>query len=302
MTADDGSLAARLIVQFEGWCQIRQPTDPDPCDEPRGASGYTFAFGDEPDLDRIIRLQPHDDVPVRSHGWPIGVTVKDAVRHAGNETSRIELLPGATVELLGAPKLENRNWTLTDAGFEPIVPFDLRIRSDALSIRRRAPLDVARPTRPLWKQPPAVLAAHAANGIELEPETVGKATGIWVSRQVAVERRAKLQKDLEAARSKTPPDEAELAILTGRIAELTIGIDDPSNRRVASRYFVERFGFDMLGEVEIVGDERGVLGGTLTRGSDAAGAWGIRFWMGAWDPDVLSAYFVGALDAPYAAS
>ena len=24
------------------------------------------------------------------------------------------------------------------------------------------------------------------------------------------------------------------------------------------------------------------------------------FWLGAWDPDLLSAYFVGALDAPYA--
>jgi hypothetical protein len=302
MSAADGSPPARLILQFEGWCQIRQATDPDPCDEPRGASGYTFAFGDEPDLDRIIRLQPSGDVPVRSHGWPIGVAVTDAVRHAGDETSRIEPLVGATVDLLGGPKLENRNWTLADAGFEPIVPFDLRIRSDALTIRRRAPLDVEHPTRPLWKQAPAVLAAHAANGMELEPETIGKATGVWDSRQVAVERRAQLQKDVEVARRKTPPDEAELAILTGRIAELTIGIDNPSDRRVAARYYVERFGFDMLGEVDTVGDEREVLGGTLTRGTDAAGAWGIRFWMGAWDPDVLSAYFVGALDAPYATS
>jgi hypothetical protein len=302
MTAADDSSAARLILQFEGWCQIRQATDPDPSDEPRGGSGYTFAFGDEPDLDRIVRLQPSDDVPVRSHGWPIGVTVTDAVRHAGSETSKIEPLLGATVELLGAPKLENRNWTLTDAGFEPIVPFDLQIHSDTLTIRRRAPLDIDHPTRPLWKHAPAVLSAHAANGMELEPETIGKATGIWDSRQVAVERRAELQKDFEAARRKTPPDDAELAILAGRIAELTIGIDDPSDRRVAARYFVERFGFGMLGESEIVGDERAVLGGTLTRGSDAAAAWGIRFWIGAWDPDVLSAYFVGALDAPYAAS
>jgi hypothetical protein len=302
MTGADGSPAARLILQFEGWCQIRQPTDPDPYDEPRGASGYTFAFGDEPDLDRIIRLQPSDEVPVRSRGWPIGVRVTDAVRHAGDETSRIEPLLGATVDLLGAPRLENRNWTLTDAGFEPIVPFDLRIRSDALTIRRRAPLDIEHPSRALWQHAPAVLAAHAANGMELEPETIGRATGIWDSRQVAVERRAQLQNDLETAKRTAAPDDAELAILAGRIAELTIGIDNPSDRRVAARYFVERFGFAMLGEAEIVGNEREVLGGTLTRGSDAAGAWGIRFWMGAWDPDVLSAYFVGALDAPYAAS
>ncbi len=42
----------QLVVRFRGWCTIRLPTDPDPSDEPRGASGYTFAFSGEPDLDR----------------------------------------------------------------------------------------------------------------------------------------------------------------------------------------------------------------------------------------------------------
>ena len=292
--------AARLILQFEGWCTIRQPTDPDPTDEPRGASGYTFAFGNEPDLDRIVRLQPSAGIPARSHGWPIGVKVTDAVRHAGAKQSKIAALVGATVDLLGNPKLENRNWTLTPAGYEPIVPFDLRITAPALTIGRKAPLDVKNPKTPLWEQPPAVLQAQGANGIEYEPETIGKATGIWDSREVALERRALLQQDLAAAERKVPPDEAEIAILTGRIAELTIGIDDPSDRRVGARYYVERFGFNMLGTVKIEGDERTVLGGTLVRGSSEAGAWGIRFWIGAWDPDLLSAYFVGALDAPYA--
>ena len=39
----------------------------------------------------------------------------------------IAALVGANVDLLGKPKLENRNWTLTPAGYEPIVPFELRI-------------------------------------------------------------------------------------------------------------------------------------------------------------------------------
>jgi hypothetical protein len=292
--------AARLILQFEGWCTIRQPTDPDPTDEPRGASGYTFAFGNEPDLDRIVRLQPSKTIPERSHGWKIGVTVRDAVRHAGAKQTKIAALVGAEVDLLGDPKLENRNWTLTPAGYEPIVPFDLRIKAPALTIGRKAPLDVSDPTRPLWKQPSAVLQAQGANGVEYEPETIGKATGIWDSREVALERRALLQKDLDAAKRKLPRDEAAIAILTGRIAELTIGIDNPSDRRVGARYYVERFGFGMLGTVTITGDEVKVLGGKLIRGSDPPDAWGVRFWIGAWDPDLLSAYFVGALDAPYA--
>ena len=47
-----------LVLEFEGWCSLRLPTDPDPSDEPRGISGYTFAFAGEPDLDRILNLQP----------------------------------------------------------------------------------------------------------------------------------------------------------------------------------------------------------------------------------------------------
>jgi hypothetical protein len=291
---------ARLILQFEGWCQIRQATDPDPSDEPRGSSGYTFAFGDEPDLDRIVRLQPSPAAPVRSHGWPIGVAVTAATRYEGASPSSIDALVGAKVDLLGGPKLENRNFTLTPVGYEPIVPFELEIASADLTIRRQAPLNVSNPELPLWLQPEGVLTAQGANGMNFEPETIGKATGIWDSREVAEQRRALLQRDLEEARRREPPNDAELAILTGRIAELTIGIDDPADRRVANRYWVERFGFDMLGPVEVEGNEPDVLGGTLVRGSDDAGAWHVRFWMGAWDPDVLSAYFVGALDAPYA--
>jgi hypothetical protein len=33
---------------------------PDPSDEPRGVSGYTFALAGEPDLDRLLHLQPDE--------------------------------------------------------------------------------------------------------------------------------------------------------------------------------------------------------------------------------------------------
>ena len=78
-----------LYVRYKGWAVVRIPTDPDPSDEPNGASGYTFAFAGEPRLDRIFRLQP--DAPyVRpgpglngSDAWPWGVEVFDAeVEHA----------------------------------------------------------------------------------------------------------------------------------------------------------------------------------------------------------------------------
>ena len=51
-----------IALAFDGWAECRLATDPDPSDEPRGVSGWTFAVAGEPDLDRIIRLQPEHAV------------------------------------------------------------------------------------------------------------------------------------------------------------------------------------------------------------------------------------------------
>jgi hypothetical protein len=291
-----------LVLQFEGWAQIRQPTDPDPSDEPRGASGYTFAFGDEPDLDGIVRFQAAAGT-VRSHGWPINVAVSRATHVVGTTATDLPALVGATLDLLDSPRLENRNWTLTPAGYEPIVPFHLLIDAPTLplTIRRDAQFtdEKGAPiTEPIWKIPVSVLESQGANGFEFEPATVGEATGIWDSLAVAVERRAALQVDLDAARKTEPTGSPVIAILEGRIAELDLGITNPQDRRVAFRAMIERFGFDITGPATITGDQTGALGGTL----DQSSPWGIRFWIGAWDPDVLTAYVSGALIAPYTSS
>ena len=120
-----------LVLEFEGWCSLRLPTDPDPSDEPRGISGYTFAFAGEPDFDRILNLQPRAGMHYRSHGPELGVTVRSAQR--APTAARCRRSQGARVDLLGEPIIENRNWTLTLPGFEPIVPFHLRIDGDDAS-------------------------------------------------------------------------------------------------------------------------------------------------------------------------
>ena len=68
-----------LRLSFEGWFQCRLATDPDPPDEVRGVSGWTFAVAGEPDLDRVIRLQPAGTI-TRSGGPTVGVTVTKAER------------------------------------------------------------------------------------------------------------------------------------------------------------------------------------------------------------------------------
>ena len=54
-----------IEIHFEGWFECRLATDPDPTDEPRGVSGWTYALAGEPDLDRIIRTQPMGTVSRR---------------------------------------------------------------------------------------------------------------------------------------------------------------------------------------------------------------------------------------------
>ena len=278
----------KLIVGFEGWIVLRLPTDPDPSDEPRGVSGYTFAFAGEPDLDRVLYLQPPANWTARSGTPQLGVTVRSAVRTDG---SACPDLVGAAVDLLDGPVLENRQWTIALPGYEPIVPFHLQISSAALTIQRNIPLDPKNPDLPVWQVAPEVIAVQAADGMQYEPQTIGNATGIWDSLQVVTERLALLQ----AERAKET-DPTKQTALDGRIAELEYAVANPTDRRVMARYFVERFAFPMLGPpASITGDQQEVLGGQL----DSANGWSIALWIGAWDPDLLCAFLQGALEIPF---
>jgi hypothetical protein len=286
-----------LVLPFEGWIVLRLPTDPDASDEPRGVSGYTFAFAGEPDLDRVLYLQPPANWRPRSGSpEPLGVTVKGAMRSDGTPCPKLD---GATVDLVDSPVLENRQWTIALPGYEPIVPFHLRITAPGLSISRDIPLDPAHPDLPVYEVDPAVIAVQAADGMQYEPQTIGHATGIWDSLAV-VTARLDLLKNEHAGEQN--PDKR--TALEGRMAELDYAVKNPKDRRVTARYFVERFAFAMLGPpAQIDGDQVAATGGKLDPG-DAdpknPSPWTIAFWIGAWDPDVLCAYMQGSLQIPFA--
>ena len=287
----------QLIIEFSGWCLIRLPTDPDPPDEPRGVSGYTFAFAGEPDLDRSIHLQKPAGFKPRSFGPEIGVFVDRAVR-AGSDGGRpVKALERAAVDLLDGPELQNRNWVLTLPGLEPIDPFHLRISGDGIVLDRCAPIDPDHPDTPIWQLDQALILAHGARGMEFEPDTVGRATGIWNGAQYVTERRDQLKRELNRLR-RQGGDPVEITALQSRIYELELGLATPNDRRVMTRYFVERFGFPMAGKAEVTGDQERLLGGKL----DTTSPWSINFWMGGWDPDSLCAWMQGSVTAPYAAA
>jgi hypothetical protein len=135
-----------LILVFEGYFQDRMTTDPDPTDERRGVSGYTFALAGEPDLDNIVYFQP-DEPGVRErkfgpHGGPkVGVTVRRAQRDGRD----VDDLVGGKIAFLGAQLLEH-NGILIREDFFVIDPFRVTLAAGGNVLLDR--VDYLDPTNP----------------------------------------------------------------------------------------------------------------------------------------------------------
>lgn len=296
-------IAKKLIIEFSGYMMVRQPTDPDPYDELRGASGYTFAFGDEPDLNRIIYFQPDENFPVRSHCPPIGVTVRRAYVQQVSEDIEIQALTNARMNLLDNPVLENRNWALTKPGFEPIVPFHIEICAldDSLRLAREDVLDPNNPDLPIWQLPDHAIQNKGARGLEYEPSTVGIATGHRDAYILHKRRCQALKEDLQELLQSHPETDPAIVVLRGRIAELEKGTSAVEqghpNRYTVAYSLIERFGYFMSGKPGVVEGNPDLLPGRLDLTKDAK--WRTDFWVGAWSCDALSAYTQGTLQIPF---
>ena len=207
-----------IWVKFSGWFQCRLPTDPDPSDEPRGVSGYVRAVAGEPDLDRVIRLQPVGATP-RSHCPTIGVTVVRVLgdpRHGPDEHP----LVGAAVDLLDDAKFEGRNHILAEDGLEAVVPCHLRIKKDGFVVQRRFADAFSFP--PVTADDFQKFAQLQATGVNISPGAIGEATGTFNLAPVWKARTAELQKDLAVAHS-----DIERAALSSRIESMS----NPGNAR-----------------------------------------------------------------------
>jgi hypothetical protein len=257
-----------LWLKFGGWFQCRLPTDPDPTDEPRGVSGYVVALAGEPDLDRIIRLQ--SPVVERRYCPTIGVSVQGVFQEAG-ASARHPLL-GATVELLDNPKFEGRNGIIAEAGFEPVVPFHLRISKGAFSLQRRHQ----------DKEVPPYVELRGS-GINASPAAIAEATGIWDLGQHWTDRRAKLTSDIAASGDPT-------FVAAARRRLQTLG-----NLRL-SGFFGARMQYSFpLAGASAISDPENYLSSPI----DADNPWPVEFWFGGWDPDCLSGYMQGYLGLPF---
>ena len=178
-----------LVLEFEGWCSLRLPTDPDPSDEPRGISGYTFAFAGEPDFDRVLNLQPRPGMPIRSHSPELGVKV---TRASGDRPFEGRARRPARRADHREPQLD-----ADAAGLRADRAVPPAGRGRRRVARARRPAEPRRSRRqPLWQVPQALLEAQGAQGMEYEPATVGDATGEWDPLGAVQARLAALERDL----------------------------------------------------------------------------------------------------------
>lgn len=278
-----------LTLSFEGWFQCRLATDPDPSDEPRGMSGWTFAVAGEEDLDRIIRLQQPVSPRSPGPGSKVGVVVT-AVSVDGRQVLDHPLV-GGQLELLDEPKFEGRNGIVAEDAAECIDPFHLQLTGGGVSLRRRDILDPQDPERKIYEVDPSVLKRRQPVEDEVvESAEVADATGIMDHMGYRRERK----KDLEDALEETG-DAVIRAALQKRIDDLDESLD-PKKRdiRVGILGASLIYKFAIRGAAEVV-DEGDALGGLV----GTSPPWPIEFWVGGWDADALCGYMRGRLQVPF---
>jgi hypothetical protein len=263
-----------ITLAFDGWAECRLATDPDPSDEPRGVSGWTFAVAGEPDLDRIIRMQPGGAVQ-RALGPPVGVAVR-AVSVQGAPVAAHPLL-GAAVDLLDDPVFEGRNGIVGEDAREPIVPFHLAVRGANGVALRREHRDAQ--TGELIQEAPLGFADAAAD--------LKAALGGLAPRDFRALRRTQL----EALRA-TASGAVERAALDKRIRDIAENIGGGIALGVLG--FALRYRIVLQGPPGVVLDPARALGGTI--GTEA---WIADLWFGAYDADALCTFVKGSLALPF---
>jgi hypothetical protein len=293
-----------LILDFEGWFQMRMATDPDPTDELRGVSGYTFALAGEPDFDAKIHLQPDEPgVWEREFGPPgtpgpkVGVTVTRATRNREDAPD----LVGTKIAFVDAQILEHNGLLVRDDYFI-INPFRVRLTSgkDVL-LERVDNLNPANPNMPENEATSVMLQRRQATTFTSNSQQVADATGLESPANVAlIANRLQRKRNLEELLRMTPKKDAVKRIaLESRIEQLAIveqwwnlSEGTPGNRpidRRAAQLALQLSGWniDMNGAIE-----------ANQLGADESYPWNISFWMGGWDGDALCAYVQGTWTIP----
>ena len=299
-----------LYLSFEGYFQMRRATDPDPDDEPRGVSGYTFALAGEPDLDGLIHLQPDEEGVVERRfgvapdapGPRVGVTVRQARcfdEEALSYTDAPEYL-GARVSFVKA-QLTERNGIIIRNDLFAIDPLrvQLRMKSGALVLDREDFLEPTNPELPIAQATSEMLVRRQPKGLTNNSVEVAKATGLPdATPDSCINNRRIRQRNLQELLKRTRSP-VERAALETRISQLDIlrrwwdlsQGGKPIDRR-AHQLTLQAYGWAV--------DINGTVHANKI-GADEGATWPLSFWMGGFDGDAMCAYISGYLSVPVAA-
>ena len=265
-------------LKFSGWFQCRLATDPDPTDEPRGISGYARALPNEPDFDRIIRLQPANVVH-RRHCPAIGVYV-NKIWENGKLIENHPII-GSAVDFIDNPKFEGRNTILAAVGEEPIFPLNLQIKNDRCLIQRSFNDGMTFP--PVSEDDYNLFSQLKASGIHMHPGTIAESTGIFSLEETWQERIKKLKDDLEMTES-----ELDRSVISSRIKFLSnTGYTQIFSARML--YSVTLSGNAIFDDPENIFSRKPAINDRTRQPID----WPLEFWCGAWDAEALSGYLEG---------
>jgi hypothetical protein len=293
-----------ITLNFEGYVQCRLATDPDPTDERRGVSGYTFALPGEPDLDWTIYTQPGKGVVERIGVTDRKVGVKVTSGFCGTEAiQQGHPLYNAPIHLDDGPRFEERNYIVTKETFGVIAPFHLRVAGQGIELRRWMDYYPGKPLDfPLMETPQSILSPFTSNftpGYPACPALLGSSQDPSVYRQQRL-------KTLEDIRSRSRLTPEGLAAINKRIDELRI--DDPRDRRTGQLLNATIFNFQLNGPAALglnkspvqwlngrFGDPKKLQQWNYQDPSNPMLPWPINFWMGSWDADSLTFYMGGTV-------
>jgi hypothetical protein len=261
-----------LSVGFEGWYQARLATGGDPYNDPRGVSGFQFAFPGEPDLDRILRVRPEGTF-LRPHIDP-GIVIGVSVTSADADGQYLPVLAGAAVDLLDDPVFDGHNGVLAADGDEPIVPLRLCIAVGDVVLERSAVDDYRVPYLPL-------LSLGGSVDTTVPAEALRAAHGLSA---------AQLPAHVQAARDR----------LRDAIAATPAG--DAVTRRILALRRAQiggwSFGFTVAWRLRLAGTDAvaRIAGGMPVPATDAP--WWLELISTGYDADANCALLRGALHAP----
>ena len=310
-----------ITLYFEGYVQCRLATDPDPTDERRGVSGYTFALPGERDLDWTIYTQPGPDIVERPGlVTPVGAVTPSGVKLvAGSPDRQVGVrvcggycgseaivaghpLFGATVDLENKPRFEERNYVVINQQFGVIAPFKLRVKGKGIELFREVDWYPGKPLDfPLMEIPQNILMPYTMQafnaGVPACAGLLGETGNPSVYRKLRLDKLMDIKKT-----SRLKPD--ALAAIDKRVEQLRM--DNPGDRRTFQLVNSASYSYAVNGPASIkIGSAapQWLNGSQDTQGQwhyfkpdRPLPAWPCNFWIGNWDADSLTCYMSGTME------